>query len=244
MNIARHFYKEIYTEEDIIRLLSRTWNQHNREIERLKQDARLISTIMFSAHVGTEGLLVGSSLKPYGSVKSEGDHSKESSDLKLGMYLDHTTGLPLIKGHGIKGPLKVFLRNDVEYIYSLLPDDENINFSDFLSTIRPVLLRRDTTLSILDQVNFEDAVPVQNDGTAVFIKSTFTPHQQEIFKDPTPLVHLRVSPGSKYWFPMRIYERKLVEALSLVYPIFLASQGVGSHTGYNLGQFTDARQVN
>lgn len=168
--------------------------------------------------------------------------SKSLGEMKLGFEFDYSTGMPVIRGHSVKGALraafpqmhrrKVKHQSDKAYqIYCLIkglePNEDGL--AKFLSD--PLLIAE---ISVLEQEIFEGrrkdrsllscyAQDVFYDAT-ITRASTYGPTQNQYLgkdfitphpdplKNPTPIPFLKVLPGVEFTFRFDLHDGEYLEA--------------------------------
>lgn len=240
MNLGLTFNKGMLDKpEEHKHFIAKKWKDYESVIKDLLNDANSLSNFCIKATVDAEGLLVGASLKTIANKEDK---------IKLGMYFDYTTGLPLIKGHSIKGAVVDFLTlND-----------------DFISELAGILEVKDPTSTAewnkfkangIQHIKFHDAIPDLQDqdifrhyprikpkqNESKYLSDVFTPHPIDVTKEPNPLSHLRIKEGSCYIFPFSI-PSDLQNTFQLVFGLTLRYSHLGSHRRYNLGRFRDIKE--
>jgi len=162
-------------------------------------------------------------------------------ELKLGFEFDYSTGMPVIKGHSIKGKLRsafpqnqrnnVILKKEKAYWIHCIINEEETTEEGFDS------FKNDThayqRIVIIEEEIFEGKVlgkPVSNYQQDIFfdaqiskasshpqtnlqyLDSDFiTPHGDKPLLNPTPLPFLKILPGVTFEFRFKLNENKILD---------------------------------
>jgi len=195
-------------------------------------------------------------------------------EVKIGFYFDHTSGLPILPGHSVKGALRsVFPRagaklnsdehKDVkrakaEYILDLLgdaatslPDDSDKRYrwvQKLEAQIFDGVYTDDGGTEVYSRRDiFLDAQIAQAAKSGCILGLDYiTPHK-EIWKNPIPLLFLKVLPGVSWAFSFLLYDTVIegveisVEKKLDLFENILLQQGAGAKTGVGYGRFESLR---
>jgi len=142
----------------------------------------------------------------------------------LGFDFDYTTGLPVMRGSGIKGVLSSAFEH-TEYIQELL-DNTNLNIKELKEEIFEK--GEDIFFDAL-VVNFEDTL---------LSDDYITPHKKEL-KNPKPLRFIKVSPKVTFRFEFKLTDTTIdKETKKELFKNIILDFGLGAKTNVGYGQFT------
>lgn len=194
----------------------------------------------FSLTTQYPGLVTGSGIPHESDSKGE---------IKIGFSFDYTSGLPVIPGSSVKGVLRsAFQQADGEYIKFLLKA-ANINVNVDVEQLEKEIFdgthgteEKKTIIPVYERDIFFDAVIVNSGNeNGLFLGEDFiTPHPSP-FKDPVPLLFLKVLPRVTFSFRFRLSTNKDVllkpkEKLKLFEDI-IRDLGIGAKTNVGYGKF-------
>lgn len=186
------------------------------------------------------GLLVGS-----GYLHEVGGKEIES-ELKLGFFFDHTTGLPVIPGSSVKGLLRsAFKKAGGNYIKEILKSLD-IKYKKEISALEKAIFENSDSVSIYKRDLFFDAYPiVSGNKGSVFLANDYITHHENPLKNPNPVQFLKILPNVKVQFNFRLTDNGSLSAnnkLKLFKQILL-DLGIGAKTNVGYGQFTEKEPV-
>lgn len=191
--------------------------------------------------------------KKEGPKVSDREEKRESGDFyQLGMYFDHTSGLPVIPGSSIKGALRSAIKNWdflAGKFFNTLSCEEKKSAEERLQKefINSVFEGKDQ--SIYERDVFFDAVPIRiEQGGILFGDDYITPHKHPL-KNPTPIRFLRVNPGVTYRFRFILKDTKVLvggkeilfsaEQKRDLFKEIILTFGLGAKTNVGYGQFCE-----
>jgi len=189
--------------------------------------------------------------------------TKTKEEIKIGFHFDHTTGLPVLPGHSIKGVLRsvfpTFGKKDqlkeakAEYISSLL--GKNSEFSNDEKKLHWVqkldeaifegkIREKGVKKSLPRRDVFFDAVicGTENKGGKIVGPDFLTPHAKPL-KNPVPLPFLKVLPGVIWEFSFLLHDTEIddikisAQEKELLFKRILLEQGAGAKTNVGYGRF-------
>lgn len=180
---------------------------------------------------------------------------------QLGLYFDHTTGLPIIPGSSLKGVLRAVFPEKIsdnendkkkkereeikrKYIAKLIGGDQTISISMVIELGHKIFGTSDDGQG---SGIFMDAYPVSL-GTKkdLFADDYITPHG-DVLKDPVPIKFLKVAPGVTFQFdfilqPVTVSENEQTITLDPakqldIFKSILLDWGIGAKRNVNYGSF-------
>ncbi|MCT4594741.1 MAG: type III-B CRISPR module RAMP protein Cmr6 [Anaeromicrobium sp.] len=191
----------------------------NYELEKIEEIKIGINS--FNLKVKYPGLLIGTGYA-HGITINE--------DFKIGLFFDHTTGLPIIPGSSIKGLIRhVFKNANSEYhlkeeYKKYLADkiktiNKDIHVTDkYLKNLEMEIfcgilnhnIEEEKRLSIYKRDVFFDAVIIDGDNDKKIVDEDYiTPHTEGITKNPKPLKFLKVRSGVKFSFHFQLNDSQV-----------------------------------
>jgi CRISPR-associated protein Cmr6 len=200
------------------------------------------------------GLLIGS-----GYIHEVGGKEIES-ELKLGFYFDHTTGIPMIPGSSVKGLLRSAFAKATEkfkigdekvkaskYVRELLKEITKEEWSlEKIYKLEKSIFEGENSTSTYNRDIFFDAYPISsgNDNGKFLANDYITPHDDPL-KNPTPLQFLKVLPNVQFQFNFKLTDNGLNAELKrdLIKHILL-DLGIGAKTNVGYGQFDPDPPIN
>lgn len=266
-NLGLLFYKRIYSEHKTLLKIKEEGNRrilfynvsekesefnpfydflYSQNLGAFQTPISNLGNCRFTLFTTYPGLLVGSGYA---------HETKSLGDASIGLFFDHTTGLPVIPGSSVKGVLRSF--------FEMSSPEEALNFiigeykeaTNDKEMFKDIEEKEGEIASKLVSEIFGDK---DGEGTDVFFdaiielgynnKDEFlgpdyiTPHPDPL-KNPTPIQFLKVLPniGFKFRFDLKdggIISSKQKEAL---FKHILLTIGVGAKTNVGYGQFTEDR---
>lgn len=189
-------------------------------------------------------------------------------ELKIGFHFDHTSGLPILPGHTVKGALRrAFPRRTqpqtsedpsikqakAEYIIELLGIGGKVapeQRYDWVHRLEMQIFANELPEEDREKKNqpdiFLDAVISRaGRGGKIVGPDAITPHGSEPWRNPVPLSFLKVLPGVQWEFSFVLHSVKIGEVeitakikKDLFEKIFL-DMGIGAKTNVGYGQFYD-----
>ncbi len=183
------------------------------------------------------GLLIGS-----GYLHEVGGKEIES-ELKLGFYFDHTTGLPVIPGSSVKGLLRsAFKKVNGEYIKELF-DDLGIDYKKNILELEKAVFDNNASISIYNRDIFFDAYPLKSGNeNAAFLANDYITHHEDPLKNPNPVQFMKILPNVQFRFNFKLTGNGGLPAedkLKLFKQILL-DLGIGAKTNVGYGQFVES----
>lgn len=195
------------------------------------------------------GLLCGSGY----TCQVLSNRAEKEETYQLGLYFDHTTGLPIIPGSSLKGVLRAVFPEKIsdndkekikfEYIAELI-GDKTISISMVIELGYKIF---GTSVDGQGSGIFLDAYPVSL-GTKkdLFADDYITPHG-DVLKDPVPIKFLKVAPGVTFQFdfilqPVTVSENEQTITLDPakqldIFKNILLDWGIGAKRNVNYGSF-------
>ena len=225
-----------------------------KEVQSLSSYNESIATVTsFDLKTTYPGLLCGVGYhheinKKAEQKTSDKEQKKESGEFyQLGMYFDHTTGLPVIPGSSIKGALRSAIENwDFLADYSFdtpVDEDKKSVQKEFVESVF-----EGKKLSIYERDVFLDAIPIKIEkGGSLFGDDYITYHEKPL-RNPIPIRFLRVNPGVTYKFRFILRDTmkdgmvvfSATDKLKLFKEIILTF-GLGAKTNVGYGQFNECK---
>lgn len=281
MNCKYQFYQGYYKEFDPRAFEQDDLNEkiadNNKEafinandvLIKFKPSQDLLDKLAFKKDLFGEPLRQFKLITAYPGLVTGTGYTHETGNVgefKIGFYFDHTTGLPYLPGHSIKGALRhAFPRHNqprttehptikqakARYIVSLLPEGMAIPSDSQYEWVKQ-----------LEEHIFEGKRPLDAEGKPIgkadaFLdariskaekgrimgRDSITPHGDKKWKNPTPLPFLKVLPAVEWEFSFLLYDStvdgipiKASEKKALFEKILL-DLGVGAKTNVGYGQF-------
>jgi len=238
-NLGWLFYKEMYklgdSEEQIEHVL-------NKMLKIRAFDETLNAKENFRLQTLYPGLLIGSGYTHGLSL---------TTDVKIGFYFDHTTGLPLIQGSSVKGMLRSCFGLEFENqedIYKIekhklirhLLNKPNLDVEafarDIFEGIDPETLK---IKSIYERDIFYEARVIElKDDTVLLSEDNITPHGDNPCIEPKPLKFIKVSPEVTFEFSFDLKDSKFANAQEKkeLFLTLLEEFGIGAKTNVGYGQ--------
>ena len=180
------------------------------------------------------GLLIGS-----GYIHEIGGKEIES-ELKLGFYFDHTTGLPVIPGSSVKGLLRsAFKKVNGDYIIELLVHLD-IEYKKEISALEKAIFENSDSVSVYKRDIFFDAYPVNSGNiNTAFLANDYITHHENPLKDPNPVQFLKILPNVQFQFNFKLTGNGglSVEDKLRLFKQILLDLGIGAKTNVGYGQF-------
>lgn len=211
MNLKRLYYKEYF--KDVSRSNRRLTSVLDLPTEVLSEQNELLKNSLkdryqeLDLEVKSPGLLIGTGYAHEQGIEGE---------FKLGLFFDHTSGLPVISGSSVKGMLNAIFPEEkepqettqgkTEFLAEFfdLKGDENERLKE-ISRIKKAIfegLNDDgTSLPMIHRPAFFDAFPVSLKGK-LFENDVITPHKDNPLADPVPLPLLKIAQGVKFRFSL------------------------------------------
>lgn len=208
------------------------------------------------------GLVTGVGIKH--ETKSKGEH-------KLGFEFDYTTGMPVIRGHSIKGAIRSafpqaqnedskYKKEKAFHIHCLIKEEKPTkelfeNFTDenykkiclLEAEIFDGKLINDKRLSLYERDVFYDAYIYEpNEQGKYLADDSITPHMPDLLKNPVPVSFLKILPEVTWAFYFDLKNSQTNETLTSdkKYKLFkqiLLHFGLGAKTNVGYGQFVEAK---
>jgi len=228
------------------------FNLHNYKNEIGSSNEHLSHCTKISLKTLYPGLLFGSGYRHETGIQGE---------LKLGMQFDHTTGLPYIPGHSVKGVIKYWLKLEFEDEgKEVLPMIGYFIENELKNTNHQVLIKKnlealidkmfpnDERLSIYETDIYYDAILDFNNKK--FLSNDFiTPHPSPI-KEPVPLSFLLIKEDVQFNFYFDLKDTHLAfkdgtqfiltkTAKKNIFKTILTEFGIGAKTSVGYGMLTD-----
>jgi len=186
------------------------------------------------------GLLIGS-----GYIHEVGGKEIES-ELKLGFFFDHTTGLPVIPGSSVKGLLRsAFKKVNGDYIKELLAS-LNIKYTKEISVLEKAIFENSDPVSVYKRDVFFDAYPVNSGNTnTTFLANDYITHHEDPLKSPNPVQFLKILPNVQFQFNFKLTGNGGLSAEDKrnLFKQILLDLGIGAKTNVGYGQFTNKAPV-
>ncbi len=180
------------------------------------------------------GLLVGS-----GYIHEVGGKEIES-ELKLGFYFDHTTGLPVIPGSSVKGLLRsAFKKAEGDYVKELI-ESLGIDCIKSVAELDKAIFEGETGASIYNRDVFFDAYPVvSKNKNKTFFANDYITHHENPLKNPNPIQFLKILPNVAFQFNFKLTNNGGLSADSKLelFKHILLDLGIGAKTNVGYGQF-------
>jgi CRISPR-associated protein Cmr6 len=180
------------------------------------------------------GLLIGSGI-PH--------ESNTEGEFKIGFSFDHTTGLPVIPGSSVKGLLRsAFQQADGQYTRFLLGENPAIDIEALEREIfegEIVVNGEQKVIPLYKRDIFFDAVmiKVKNSEDKFLAEDYITPHGSS-FKDPVPLLFLKVLPQVTFLFQFRLHPGIIsAEQKKVLFEHIIRDLGIGAKTNVGYGKF-------
>ena len=209
------------------------------------------------------GLLLGLG-NPHALGDKKGDmnqYGDTDQDVKVGFYMDYTTGLPIIPGTTVKGVLRSMFqkprddskesedhhkaREDAfhgrqEYLVCLINEvaGKDLINVDQLSALESELFEGQSEV-------FMEAYPIKGDASNKIYEMDFiTPHKDK-FQDPTPIRILKVRPDVTYLFRFCLHDSIELPGITAevkkeVFKRILLDMGIGAKTDVGFGILREA----
>ena len=247
-NIGHLFYKQYFNRLKLDRdtgkpKLENPINQQLFNLE-LTDYQGLIETPYKNASISLTtlypGLLIGS-----GYIHEVGGKEIES-ELKLGFFFDHTTGLPVIPGSSVKGLLRsAFKKAKGDNIKELLAS-LGVEYKKQISVLEKAIFENSDSVSIYNRDIFSDAYPVKSgNDNATFLANDYITHHESPLKNPNPVQFLKILPNVQFQFNFKLTNNGGLSSenkLKLFEQILL-DLGIGAKTNVGYGQFTENEPV-
>lgn len=188
-------------------------------------------------------------------------------EIKIGFHFDHTSGLPILPGHSVKGAIRAYFprageklsskenkaikRAKAAYILSLLDNqpkgDEQVQYDWVKKLELQIFDGGDLTQSDHSPKDvFLDAqISEANSKGKILGPDVITPHGDKIWKNPTPLPFLKVLPQVGWQFSFLLHKTTIdgieisAEQKKNLFKAILLDQGVGAKTNVGYGHFSD-----
>jgi len=245
-NIGWLFYKEMYKLGDSDEQIAHTLNK----ILKIKAvDKSMNAKESFKCKTLYPGLLIGSGYT----------HGLSSdSDVKIGFYFDHTTGLPLIQGSSVKGMLRSCFGFPIKGQTDKYMDEKHQLIRDLLQKpeIDVTALAKEIfegidpetakAKSIYERDIFYEARVIEdkerkeaNDKKYLLSEDYITPHGENLCEEPRPLKFIKVSPEIIFEFSFDLKDTTLAtaEEKKELFMELTEMFGIGAKTNVGYGQF-------
>ena len=201
---------------------------YSEVIKNLHEDMVSCASIVLQAKVSGAGWLAG---------VSNGSVSDKKGSPAFGLTFDHTSGLPFITGHQLKGNLKSIFNEDTDYLKYVVQDDlpeYNLDEDDDIKKIKEMLFE-DACLDFLGAWPCEDLK---------FATAVITPSKGKT-KKPVPLPFLKVAQETKFrfYFEYKSKENLDIDRLVKILIKLIKNMGVGAKKNYDFSHFKDVRQL-
>ncbi|MGD9971035.1 MAG: type III-B CRISPR module RAMP protein Cmr6 [Sulfuricurvum sp.] len=202
--------------------------------------------LSFTLKTTYPGLLVGSGYAHEGGIESE---------MKLGFYFDHTTGLPIVPSSTIKGICRSMFpgifeeESDIESRRRYIASVANIPLESVTALENEMFVQGSIQNGKRIRDLFFDAVAIKS-SAKLYGEDFLTPHKNmtangipDEFVDPTPVRFLKVLPGVHFRFDFRFYDGEILNALqkSALIKTIILDIGLGAKTNVGYGKFTEGR---
>lgn len=199
----------------------------------------------FNLEVAYPGLITGIGLEHEAKIEGE---------LKLGIHLDYTSGLPVIYGSSVKGILRnafdfenlfeflkeffSFQKAKIEYLENKFKRMKMNEWSKILFGNKNEEGKDER--SVYERDIFFDAIieaPARS-GKMLSVDS-ITPHGSNPLKNPTPITFIRIASGCiiKFRFILHDTETVTAEDKKDLYKYILMAFGAGAKTSVGYGRF-------
>jgi CRISPR-associated protein Cmr6 len=182
------------------------------------------------------GLLTGSGI-PH--------ESNTEGEFKIGFSFDHTTGLPVIPGSSVKGLLRsAFQQAEGEYVRFLLGENSSIDIEALEHEIfqgETIIQGKKKVIPLYKRDIFFDAamIEVKNKEDKFLAEDYITPHPSP-FKNPVPLLFLKVLPRVTFLFQFRLHTGMITaEEKKLLFEHIIRDLGIGAKTNVGYGKFLE-----
>jgi CRISPR-associated protein Cmr6 len=248
---SKDYYKNI---EQIVKL------KENDQADHFKKKNETITGMKFSAYeefskkvhslncknittleltTSYPGLLIGSGI-PH--------ESGSMGEFKIGFHFDHTTGLPYIPGSSVKGLLRsAFKQVNGEYIAFLLKEmgiqkqvDIEALEKEIFDGIETDETGKEKEKSIYKRDIFFDAgiIKTKNNEGFFLAEDFITPHPSP-FKEPIPIMFLKVLPQAVFQFTFRLFDSLMLtaEKKKELFEKIICQLGIGAKTNVGYGKF-------
>ncbi len=249
-NIGLLFNKHYFKEVDFNNLFSDNKRLlEDNENKLIKQNKKLYNSVLNNKaynignrtiHLTTTypGLLLGAGYPHETSIKSE---------IKLGVFFDYTSGLPVLPGSSVKGVLRnAFEVANGEYVKELLKEitKKDWTIKDINNLITDIFEGQENQ-SIYKRDIFFDAFPVGSIAKGKFLSNDYiTPHLEPL-KNPTPIQFLKILPNVSFQFNFELQDFKDENGTVLLtkqqktelFKQILLDLGIGAKTNVGYGQF-------
>ena len=196
----------------------------------------------FCLEVRYPGLITGIGLNHEAKIEGE---------LKLGIHLDYTTGLPVIYGSSVKGVLRAAFQEDnlLETLIILVPI-----LRDKLETIRAKIQNKslkDYTFDIFGNdddrdcrsvykrdIFYDAIIEKTNRNGHMLATDSITPHGNDPLKEPTPLTFIRIASGCLIKFRFKLLDTETLTAndKAVLFKAILMAFGIGAKTNIGYGR--------
>jgi CRISPR-associated protein Cmr6 len=244
-------------------------DKHNADLFK-RRNAKLVNATLLPAGVWANpvqendivlqttypGLLLGSGYAHGSGLLGE---------LKLGFFLDYTTGLPVVPGSSVKGVIrsiwpmqpKALKKNDLyvaaeqamQYYVNEVAGLENWTTNEIMQLELQIFgaFKPDPGKTQRGTCAFHDAFPVRADANGKLLATDFiTPHKEPM-KNPIPIGFLKVLPEVRFAFRFDLPEAGYIvngkpisaDLVRKIFKAILLDYGVGAKTNVGYGQFTD-----
>lgn len=205
------------------------------------------------------------SKKEESNDKERNDEKSNQEEIKAGITLDYTTGLPYIPGSSIKGAIRSVFKQPgekgkketeghyqqrceayhsrLEYVRTRIHDV----CPDKCVLTEEVLMKLEKEIFASSEMGqgdvFYDAFPVKGGPQGkLFAFENITPHED--FKEPQTFRMLKLLPGVVFDFRFRIMNSKVIPALTAdkkleLFKIFISDFGLGAKTNLGFGMLEE-----
>jgi CRISPR-associated protein Cmr6 len=255
-NISLLYYKHYFSEidwsktdtEEVIELIKANNIRIQDQPLVIEDQEEIPGSQFFRMESVYPGLLTGSGISHEAGIEGE---------FKLGLHLDHTSGLPVIYGSSVKGVLRSAFETtspetglfDFGYIRKFLPAKPGEWKDDEIMELAREIFKGEEkdeknnwrNKSIYRRDIFFEAKPVasKDKHQRILASDALAPHGDNSLKNPIPIPFLKVRSQVTYEFRFRLNDSRLLKISDKleVFRKILLDHGAGAKTNVGYGQF-------
>lgn len=184
-----------------------------------------------------------------------GHEAKIEEEFKLGIHLDHTTGLPVIYGSSVKGVLRSAF--EVENLMEVLLAVAGPKLKEELDMVGQKLAKRplkewsalifgdneerDSRSAYHRDIFFDAIVSDVNENGLFLASDSITPHGSNPLQNPIPITFVRIASGCNIRFRFRLVDTDsmTVNDKQVLFKAILMTFGVGAKTNVGYGRLEE-----
>ena len=243
MHLKHQFYKKYYENLDprffedkdeqkkVDERNEKIFNTINSSITGYKTKTSELAKWLFTKQQFPAGLIQFPLKTTYPGLLSGTGYNHETGstgEFKIGFHFDHTSGLPILPGHSVKGCLRSsFPRDSISkesasikkakaaYILDILgitiPVDQQLEWVNTLELAIFEGKHSDHSTIKRKDVFLDAQIKAPDQKGHILGSDAITPHGDKVWKNPTPLLFIKVLPEVIWQFSFLLHNSKIFE---------------------------------